>query len=651
MDLAIYTVCTKGGATVYEEDRKPVAHIAPVLAGGKPTYSFYATNGEKDKDNKLIVPEVDIVLPLGGENGGFFRFPQVGDKVLVGRLGNTTISSMGKLVPPSGAYVLMGYLPSGEPAKQFYWGGGTDYSNGDDTTATIPGFRAGQKNPASLKDFQGAYGTALRYNRDQTGKTKTEIGFYRKKAKWSNTNYSGGGSTQGMSFPDQDTLNIQSAGDIETRADNYQLLRAKRLEILVNKEELSPELRYANAHAGTWDYKKAPTGDSALDDPMLHGGELHIRAGRDVIIKADREIRLQVGRTTLVINDGGFNVVTSKVSSGVPVPYDTSFTMNPRSGISMSGEKINIAGANGFALGDAWGAAVNAMFGGLTLTGRFVKLANVNKFAECFLHVANTIEAAQSMMVTGGSIAKNLTADKLAQRGMWLDATRTFINDIAGVWPFIALAPGAKWLDAHVNQTPAAMTTMTSEPVTGKVIQDGNAANPLDTGEPIEVLLLFLNLALSITNMVYQSIETNWANKWLDDIRGISEGNPAKYSSADKAKDRDMLYMISTMIDQSIITVALDAAMFASVISGIPGSSAEIRMRPSGDLVLKGAAYKLLYGTLGTSDSTFPLFASRAAMAGINAVNAGFKLGADIAKAVSTNPAAYQRVKPWLETL
>jgi hypothetical protein len=376
--------------------------------------------------------------------------------------------------------------------------------------------------------------------------------------------------------------------------------------------------------------------------------------------------------------------------------------MNPRSGIAMSGQKVNITGTNGFALGDAWGAVANAMLGGLTLTGRFVKLANVNKFAELFLHEENLFEMIQGITLVSGSLKQGVTAEQLARCGWGLGFAQTLIKDVESVWPFVSKIPGigslTKPYEARINQslapsaTPSAATsatpsaeasvnlppgtsatqpsdtsatplvdasTNTSDEASANPSTDTSAKQPvadvpaplLDTGEPIEALLLCLNMALNITNVAYQIVETTYADLWLKDTRRISKGEEAKRSIAQKTSWRDKLYLSSMVIDHGIIDAALDVAMVFSIAKSIPGSSAEIRMRPSGDLVLKGARQLTLYGTTKDEDAVAPSFIRKGAMTGINAVTATMKLAADVVKWAATGPAAFERVKPWLEKL
>jgi hypothetical protein len=761
MDVNIYTVCEDESGTINR-----IGEIVPVTTNGVDDYySFYATRMGKKNEGTL---KVRTVMPLGGANGGLFRFPQVGDSVLVGRLGDTTITGS-EITLPSGDFVLIGYMPDTDTKKRFYPNTAKDRKNDD----KAPGFQAEQKNPGNMKDFKQDKGMALRYNCEaientpvpaiftsltqrsdsnntttslilafdqsldgftadcidiaptgEVGATiekdgaltgtgssytlpikvneggciavtvtvpgytitggpkavavqikgnpatpgnlpvpepattteykqdvtkQTEIGFYHKNAKWPNMSPEERkkDANHPLTFSPQDTVNIQSAGDIESRADNYQILSAKRFEIVVNTNELSPCLRYDNADSKGWDSAKAPMGDTPLDDPMLHKGDMHIRAGRNVIIKANNEIRLQVGRTVVVINDGGFSVVTQKINSGVGLGYDTSFNMTPRGGISMSGQKVAIHGVNGFALGDSWGAAVNGSIGGLNLTGRFIKQSNMNTFASAFMLLANSTEAAQNIAEGAATVKNPPSSQEAFSKSIWgFNLAQTFITDIELICPLLAKFNSGKKFQNWVNGTP-------NPPGQPAAAPDAVAApDLLASNEPIELLTLALNMVLNLTGVAYAAVETDWAIKWRDDLRNSGEtGEPLKYPSSTKSEMRDTLNLCALSIDNGIIALALDVATAAMMATSIPGASAEIRLRPSGDIVINAAQHLNNYGTTKTNNATSPYLFPRWTAEFAKSVTGAAKLGVDVAKLVASYGATYDRVKPWLEKL
>jgi hypothetical protein len=656
MDVNIYTVCEDSTGGTSKQGT-----ICPVLnADGNVVdyYSFYATRTASDQTEDTQV--VKLVMPVAGKNGGLFRFPQVGDKVLVGRLGDTTLSN-GLLSRPTGDYILIGYMPDETTTSRFYSDAATDNTDAYDPGIEL-GYLAEQKNPASMADFKTDEGVALRYNwklkKDENGKdipTKiggmTEIGFYRKKAKWPNTTPKDRKGPS-LEFDLQDTVNIQSTGDIESRADNYQLLKAKRFEILVNTQELSPELRFDNVNADEWQSDQAPVGDSPLDDPMIHSGDMHIRAGRNIVIKAANEIRLQVGRTVVVINDGGFSVVTQKSNSGVGLSCDTSLNMNPRTGVTIGGQKVTLSGINGFSLGDAWGGSIASSLGGIDIKGMFIKQSNINSLASGVILAENTIEAAKNIVLMSMLKTKSDVWQEGIARAAWIiDGLKTLVDDLGLIYPLFKdrcrTDPPEAAADTVVPENP----TNPSVPGVPPDLTSASKGTVLDQYEPIEALLMGINLVLQITNAVYTIVDTTFSIMWQEDLADVAQGATSKYTPSKKSEKRDMLIAVATSIDSGLIALVMDIATGVCMKKGVPGAVADLRLRSSGDIVLKAGRNILQYGESKEIDATPVSFAVKTTKNAKDAITAAVKVLTDVAKLTSSGRSTWHRVKPWLEKL
>jgi hypothetical protein len=352
-------------------------------------YQFYARIGS----NEPIV--VNIVMPVGGKETGFYRYPKAGEEILVDSVGSESY--------------LMGYIPSVTDAANSFL---TNVKE-DESTEAFDGERAALENEE---------GMILRYQ--QTGKKApssedvtdrySEIGFYHRQTQWpstdsqykgvppkrnageldsvysarlvtagfpKNTNESGKFDTSMRSdeliksgkpkesdaahiarvtaptvFPAIDQINIQSTGDIHTTAQNYQKFKAKRFELLVDAEE-----------------DVLPLGDNQGDDSVLHAGDAHIRAGNRVVIKAGDEIILQVGKTVLKISDGELNVISKLINSNVTNAYDATLSMSGEDGVSLAGLSVDISAINDFSIGDTLGGGIESELGIVSIGGREIK--------------------------------------------------------------------------------------------------------------------------------------------------------------------------------------------------------------------------------------------------------------------------------------
>ena len=352
----------------------------------KDMYTFYAVM--VDKTDKQ---EVAIVLPIGGPQSGLYRFPRVGEKVLVDNV--------------SGIYYLLGYVPSVSDSSIIP----------DDTTYTDAEIRdiiakpqadrteeekkklAASKETKKLQD-EGK-GMVLRYQ--QTGKEApssyerySEIGFYQETAAfedevtkkeekdtWPSKNYVKYGKepleeesklTKSYGYPLIDHIKIKSTGDISSDAQDRHLFSANRFEILAD----APKIDHVTGK--TIADEELPLGDLPGDEYKLENGDIQIRAAGSVVIKALKEIVLKVGRTTLSISDSGFSVVTKKINSNWDIGFDTSLNLDPRSGISMFGQTVDISSGHSLSLGDKYGGSLEISTGTISVTGKEVGLSTCN---------------------------------------------------------------------------------------------------------------------------------------------------------------------------------------------------------------------------------------------------------------------------------
>jgi hypothetical protein len=460
----------------------------------------------------------------------------------------------------------------------------------------------------------------------------SEIGFYNKKAKWPDAAKNAdniAGRLPENSFSRVDVLNIQSTGDIETRAENYHLLNAKRIEVLSNADEVSPETRADNCRNdySTWTGDKAPLIDAPLDDSAVHEGDMHFRAGKNVIIKAVGEIRLQVGRTTLVINDDGFSAVTRKVNSNIPVPSDTSFNLKARDGISMFGESVTIASARKFGFSDAWGASVGSMVGRLNIAGQQINQKTYDSTQQRWAALLSSVTLAQNATIGGMATNPALSAEA-GWTSYGIDVARFLtecVRDIRGIIKSYETYEGnvkklhaqrvAKIKEAHDNAAQAfiqdqsednkvflnkAINWLSAESRMGGTGRETIATNALDAvsamvgAEPIEMLMACLDLVLAISAGVYTTVEQAAALQQRQDLYASTfKGEAKSWSAQDKSALKDTLNLCAMSIDGGII----EAAMLVSVGTGF-GGPASIQLRQAGDIVIKAGKKKGLYAEL-----------------------------------------------------
>ncbi|MDR2865194.1 MAG: hypothetical protein LBV68_06280 [Spirochaetaceae bacterium] len=179
-------------------------------------------------------------------------------------------------------------------------------------------------------------------------------------------------------YPEIDRINIQSTGDIDSTAVNRHLMKAKRFEILANVDEVDHTKKSLSAD-------ELPLGDVMGDNYGLSKGDVQVRAGGRVIIKADSEITFQVGRTKLTIKDGSFEVSSRQIKgSNVPTDFDPVIKFSSRGGVSIGGSSVGISAGWGWNILDSMGSGITGTLGGIAQFGRSINLGTNTAFANIF---------------------------------------------------------------------------------------------------------------------------------------------------------------------------------------------------------------------------------------------------------------------------
>ncbi|MDR1251192.1 MAG: hypothetical protein LBK62_03395 [Treponema sp.] len=687
MDLLKCTVCDADGEISGQEGKSIPVRTTVNKITTINNYAFYALPaGEQDKSK---TKQVQVTMPVGGDMG-LFRFPRVGESVLIGQIGTASASNQ------TTDWVLLSYfIQNAGSNSPFYPADAKQTLANENQLSQTGGFLADHLNPATMQEFLNDNGMAIRYlaeeNKNKASETRSvngenqpigtvnagewsEIGFYNKKAKWPSSpktfdETDKGNSLDPSRFDRQDVLNIQSAGDIESRAENYHLIKAKRFELLAKVEdELSPELRAHNDRQNWihWQAGQAPLGDHPSDDPAVRGGDVHIRAGRSVVIKADKEIRLQVGRTVVVINDDGFTVTSRKLNQNAPLSQDTTLSLKARGGIDMFGENVNLSSSRKFSIADAWGGSLASMVGMVNLSGRQINQTTYGEMQQNIAAAMNTLTYVQDVDV--GAIANNHPEDVYAIGAInyAFDVIRVVANTANTFYQLKTSYNGlAKHQQDLADKRNEAIqrygTTLTENerntlfpatrdvPITGAGDALGVAAM-LIGAEPIEVAMNVLNMVLEMTNMVYAAVQTSYAKKWRDDSRS-SLSDPAykaQYNAAGKRAFADTLNLVAMDVDNGIIETISGVAGSAGIGAGGP---AAIRLRQSGDIIIKAGAQKHLYAEASEKASVPAAIGPEKVQWGIKAAAALAKMGTDIGKLAQKGMDLTQSIPSSVESL
>jgi hypothetical protein len=416
MTVSEMIVCDSGGVVTGE-----LGEIKMVSADDP--FAFYAGGSitTEANGNQMVndVKRVKIVMPLGGNESGLFRQPRVGEKVLVG--------------VESDEHYLMGYLPTKDGDNPFT-------AIDKDKKAEV--FRYKQTGKKSDKAGTEQY---------------SEIGFYHQKTAWKasdtdRTNY----ATLVDDKPKIDRIKIHSTGDLHQSAENYQKTTAKRFELLVDCEKDGQDPgEYATKH---------PLGDRSGDDSNLYRGDAHFRAKNRIVIKAGQEIRLQVGRSTVIISDDGVTISARKTHANLMTGWDSTLSLTARSGLAMFGQHVKIEAGYDFSISEAWGGSLKSIGGVLRLAGKDIKaLAFCPK-----AYLMNTLSASAQVIEAVATMGAGI--GEADQKIGFVNKLPAYIGQITGIAPLL-INSAAGWSGAQTSVADPIGTMATYMGLIQKILQ------------------------------------------------------------------------------------------------------------------------------------------------------------------------------------
>jgi len=321
-------------------------------------YQFWAQNTTTEMGT-LDPVLVSIVMPLGGSQSAFFRYPKKGEKVLVGIENNKNY--------------LMGYLPENEQDNIYT----------DTNEQVLPDGKAGQffryKGPKDSPD-----------EKIDKEDEYSEIGFYHEPTCWD-------------SHPKVTTMKIKSTGDIHQRAANYHQTKAKRFELLVGCD--------GSKNTDKESSRKYAFGDQDGDLTEILEGDAHIRAKKRVVIKAGKEIVLEVGRSSIIINDSGIKIASRKTRSNIQNGWDSLVLVDALNGVDLFGQRLTMRSGVEFELSEAYGGKIGSTAGITRIQGMDVRLStlgSMNYFTKGVTNgldfVANCVTMILGMAGVGSSM-------------------------------------------------------------------------------------------------------------------------------------------------------------------------------------------------------------------------------------------------------
>ena len=304
-------------------------------------YTFYAIKRVNEPvstpSSEKMAVKVKIMMPLGGELNGMYRFPRVGEKVVVAVEGTS--------------HYLMGYLPTTEMPFSLKKDGKEKTDVFDDEGLVLrykkTGANAsdGQYSELSFTKKPVEWATAdVALQKDKVSKAVT---------KDSKTSY----------YPYVDQVNLSSTGDIKSHAEYLNEITAQRV---------SMQAKFLNK-------------DNTVKDTLteltpkyneIDKGDVYISADRRIILDAREGVLLKCGPVNVALSQTGLDLCCGKLggedeTSG---PFDAGLSMKTNGNFDIQGRNFKAVFNRSITMLDAFGANLSMTMGRSSLSGSSVSL-------------------------------------------------------------------------------------------------------------------------------------------------------------------------------------------------------------------------------------------------------------------------------------
>lgn len=176
----------------------------------------------------------------------------------------------------------------------------------------------------------------------------------------------------------------------------------------------TPGYRYDHAEKDSI----ATAANFLFSTPDNDKGEFHIAKVNKINLQANEEIRIQVGRTCITLNEKmvEFRIRQAKGAGG---PQDSVLYMNPM-GIYLSASKVNVIGQNRIDMEAGLGEVLSMSGGVVCLAGRYINLSTVDT---TYLSLSQTLNAALAL-VNAASFAVGIVDDSDIGKRTYADAVK-----------------------------------------------------------------------------------------------------------------------------------------------------------------------------------------------------------------------------------
>ncbi|MBR4126462.1 MAG: hypothetical protein IKR09_02655 [Alphaproteobacteria bacterium] len=501
-------------------------------------YSFYAIKKVNDPSLKpaadQMAAKIRLTMPVGGEMNGMYRFPRIGEKVLVAIEGTS--------------HYLMSYLPNAE----------NPFSPIED-----------EKEVSDVFDEEGL---VLRYKKtgenvaDENRDEKySEIGFYKEPSRWQTTDENlqnteksveeDDGEGNKTYYPYIDTVKVSSTGDLTSSAQNLNELKGRRVSI-------ESKFLFGDRKAKDKDGKeitvpgniKEDLEERVLDESEINKGDIYLNADNKIVISARNGIQLDCGGASITLDPTGISISAAKVD-GLEAgegPFDSEISLKHNGDVNLNGKMLTGYFSKAMFMEDGFGGGFICNSGSMDIFGRSVSVGASTTFAQTSYvmeGLAYTLE--QTVSVPRSSRKKT----------------------------FGGLKSGA--ITEPIEKVLALADRIGEGFAKDAGAEDGKP-DPSKKAKALGLVTKILNLILAMVRNVRSVVET----KYYDDYILHYDKSDKKYYMEDNRADATLAFDIT----EATLVTGIQSFLLASA-SDAMWHEACISMTPNADLVLDSKGY------------------------------------------------------------
>ena len=500
-------------------------------------YSFFAIKRVNDPAStptaEQMAAKVRIMMPLGGELNGMYRFPRVGEKVVVAIEG--------------ASHYLMGYLPTKE--NPF----------------------APKEDDKEETDAFDEEGLVLRYKKtgenvadENRDKPYSEIGFYKEPSRWQTTDEDLQNEKKSLVvenkgekeyYPYIDTVKVSSTGDLTTDAQNLNEIKGRRVSI---ESKFLFADRKENGKVTIPGNIKGDLEERLIDEGEINKGDIFVNADNKIVISARNGIQLDCGGASISLDPTGISISAAKVD-GLEAgegPFDSEISLSHNGTVGLNGKVLNGYFSKAMFMEDGFGGGFICNSGNMDIFGRAVSVGASTTLAQGLYVMEGVMYTIEQMTsIFKASRKKNASGDASSggQVTGYIEKALAFFDRIG----------------EHFSDNDNGLNDM----------KKGNKSKK---AKAVSVVTKILKLILNMVGNVRSVVE----DKYYKNFKLYYDETDGKFYTTDNRADVTLAFDIA----EGTLVISIQSLLLASAATALVHEAC-ISCSPNADIVLDSRGY------------------------------------------------------------